>query len=127
MTLDLRVFGGSPLTADLAVPTDRTEGAMTAGIPVTYVPGAEHHLPGPAGVRRGDRARSTCSSASTRVDYSGYPDCRPEFVRAFERWPTLATKAGVEGGRFQHPRAADRPDESRHHPPAGPRWASTTR
>lgn len=95
--IDLRVFGGSALTADIAVPKHSNVRELGAGIPVTYVParntiflsfalawaetlGAEHILIG-----------------VNALDYSGYPDCRPEYIAAFERMANLATKAGVEG------------------------------
>jgi 7-cyano-7-deazaguanine synthase in queuosine biosynthesis len=55
------------------------------------------------------------------VDYSGYPDCRPEYIAAFETMANLATKAGVEGHKLIHPRAADRPVEGRDHPPGSAR------
>lgn len=97
ITLDLRSFGGSALTADLEVPKGRAPEEMTSGIPITYVP-----------------ARNTIFLAFTlawaevlgandifigvnALDYSGYPDCRPEFIAAFEAMANLATKAGVEG------------------------------
>jgi 7-cyano-7-deazaguanine synthase len=96
LTLDLRAFGGSALTADIAVPLDRDETEMQAGIPVTYVPArntvflslglAWAEVLGAADIFIGVNA----------VDYSGYPDCRPEFIQAFERLAQLATKAGVE-------------------------------
>ena len=80
--IDLRTFGGSALTADIAVPKDRTSHAMATGIPITYVP-----------------ARNTIflSFGVNALDYSGYPDCRPEYVAAFERMANLATRGGVEG------------------------------
>ena len=101
LNLNLRHFGGSALTADIAVPKDRATADMTHGIPVTYVP-----------------ARNTvflsCALAWAEVlecfdifigvnavDYSGYPDCRPEYIAAFEAMANLATRAGIEGrGRF---------------------------
>ena len=96
-TIDLRVFGGSALTDDIAVPKDRAENEMQAGIPVTYVPArntiflsfalAYAEVVGAADIFIGVNA----------IDYSGYPDCRPEFIRAFERMANLATRAGVEG------------------------------
>lgn len=95
--IDLRVFGGSALTADIDVPKHDDVKAVGEGIPVTYVParntiflsfalafaetlGAEHILIG-----------------VNALDFSGYPDCRPEYIAAFERMANLATKAGVEG------------------------------
>jgi 7-cyano-7-deazaguanine synthase len=95
--IDLRVFGGSALTADISVPKHRDPAAMSAEIPVTYVPArntiflsfalAWAEVLGAADIYLGVNA----------VDYSGYPDCRPEYIEAFERLATLATKAGVEG------------------------------
>src|ERR1700712_1864676 len=100
VTIDLRQFGGSALTGDAAVPKDRDEGQMSAGVPITYVPArntiflayalAWAEVLGAADVFIGVNA----------VDYSGYPDCRPEFVESFERMANLATKAGVEGQGF---------------------------
>lgn len=100
MTLDLRALGGSALTADIAVPTDRSAGEMTAGIPVTYVPARNTiFLALALGYAEVIGAFDLFVGVNA-VDYSGYPDCRPEFVRAFEALANLATKAGVEGGRF---------------------------
>ena len=101
LDLNLRHFGGSALTADIAVPKDRPTADMTHNIPVTYVP-----------------ARNTvflsCALAWAEVlecfdifigvnavDYSGYPDCRPDYITAFETMANLATRAGIEGrGKF---------------------------
>ena len=102
VTIDLRAFGGSALTGDIDVPKDRNERAMADGIPITYVPArntiflafalAYAEVTGAADIFLGVNA----------IDYSGYPDCRPEFVAAFERMANLATKAGVEGvSRFR--------------------------
>jgi 7-cyano-7-deazaguanine synthase len=102
VTIDLRVFGGSALTGDIDVPKDRDEQAMAAGIPITYVPArntiflafalAYAEVTGAADIFLGVNA----------IDYSGYPDCRPEFIAAFEQMANLATKAGVEGvSRFK--------------------------
>jgi 7-cyano-7-deazaguanine synthase len=96
MSIDLRAFGGSALTADLAVPKDRDSEELSHGIPITYVPARNTvflsfalgwaEVLGAADIFIGVNA----------VDYSGYPDCRPEFIAAFQRLATLATKAGVE-------------------------------
>jgi 7-cyano-7-deazaguanine synthase len=102
VTIDLRAFGGSALTGDIEVPKDRDERAMAAGIPITYVPArntiflafalAYAEVTGAADIFLGVNA----------IDYSGYPDCRPEFIAAFEQMANLATKAGVEGvSRFK--------------------------
>jgi 7-cyano-7-deazaguanine synthase len=100
--VDLRAVGGSALTADLAVPKDRPADEMAHGIPVTYVPARNTVFLalalGYAEVVNG----FDIFIGVNAVDYSGYPDCRPEFVAAFEGLANLATKAGVEGrGRFR--------------------------
>jgi len=95
--LDLRRFGGSALTDDaLDVPTDGAAG----GIPITYVPARNTIMLSLAlGWAEAIGGRDLFFGANA-VDYSGYPDCRPEFVRAFEALAKLATRAGVEGGSF---------------------------
>jgi 7-cyano-7-deazaguanine synthase len=100
--LDLRSIGGSALTADVAVPKDRGADEMGHGIPVTYVPARNTVLLGLAlGYAEVAGAFDIFIGANV-LDYSGYPDCRPEFLEAFERLANLATKAGVEGaGRFR--------------------------
>jgi 7-cyano-7-deazaguanine synthase len=100
--LDLRSIGGSALTADVAVPKDRGADEMGCGIPVTYVPARNTILLGLAlGYAEVVGAFDIFIGANV-LDYSGYPDCRPEFLEAFERLANLATKAGVEGvGRFR--------------------------
>ena len=95
--IDLRAFGGSALTDDIPVPKGRDEAAMGTGIPVTYVPArntvflsfalAWAEVLGTGDIFIGVNAR----------DYSGYPDCRPEYIRAFETMANLATRAAVEG------------------------------
>ena len=95
--IDLRAFGGSALTDDIAVPKDRDGGAMAEGIPITYVPArntiflsfalAWAEVIGSADIFIGVNA----------LDYSGYPDCRPEYIEAFQVLARLATRAGVEG------------------------------
>ena len=97
VAVDLRKFGGSALTADIAVPKGRAAEDMGKGIPVTYVPArntiflsfalAWAEILGAADVFLGVNA----------IDYSGYPDCRPEYIEAFEEMANLATRAGVEG------------------------------
>lgn len=90
--VDLRSIGGSALTADIDVPTDGG-----AGIPVTYVPARNTIMLAVAlGWAEALDARDIFCGVNA-VDYSGYPDCRPEFIDAFERLANLATKAGVEG------------------------------
>src|SRR5882672_138046 len=97
LTLDLRGFGGSALTADIAVPKDRTPAEMGADIPVTYVPARNTiFLAVALGWAEVLEARDIVIGVNV-LDASGYPDCRPEFIEAFERVAAVATKAGVEG------------------------------
>ena len=101
MPIELRQFGGSALTSDLPVPKDRLLDEMSHGIPITYVPArntiflsfalAWAEVLGAADIFLGVNA----------LDYSGYPDCRPEYIAAFETLANLATKAGVEGRSFK--------------------------
>ena len=101
VTLDLRQIGGSALTADIAVPKGRSPDDMGHGVPVTYVPARNTILLGVAlGFAEVVGAFDIFIGANV-LDYSGYPDCRPEFLSAFESLANLATKAGVEGGRFR--------------------------
>jgi 7-cyano-7-deazaguanine synthase len=98
--VDLRGVGGSALTGDIAVPKDRSEAQMGQGIPVTYVPARNAlFLSLALGLAEVVGAQDLFIGVNA-VDYSGYPDCRPEFIRAFEQMAQLATKAGVEGKRF---------------------------
>ena len=95
--IDLRVLGGSALTDALPVPKGRDHRAMSEGIPVTYVP-ARNTIFLSFGLAWAEVLEaSDIFLGINAVDYSGYPDCRPEFVRAFEGLARLATKAGVEG------------------------------
>jgi 7-cyano-7-deazaguanine synthase len=97
LDLDLTRFGGSALIADLPVPTGRSEAEMAGGIPVTYVPARNTiFLSFALGFTEALGAADIFIGVNA-VDYSGYPDCRPEFIRAFEALAALATKAGVEG------------------------------
>jgi 7-cyano-7-deazaguanine synthase len=99
--VDLRQVGGSALTADIPVPKDRPEAELSAGIPVTYVP-ARNTLFLALALGLAEAVDSTDIYIGVNaVDYSGYPDCRPEFIHAFESLANLATKAGVEGARFR--------------------------
>jgi 7-cyano-7-deazaguanine synthase len=99
--LDLRAFGGSALTDDLPVPRDRPAEEMAEGIPITYVPARNTVFLSLALAWAEVLGSFDIYMGVNAVDYSGYPDCRPEFVRAFEQLANLATKAGVEGkGRF---------------------------
>ncbi|MBM4381181.1 MAG: 7-cyano-7-deazaguanine synthase QueC [Deltaproteobacteria bacterium] len=100
VTLGLRAIGGSALTADLEVPKDRPEGEMSHGIPSTYVPARNTLMLALAlGLAEVVGAQDLYIGVNA-VDYSGYPDCRPEFIRGFEQLAGLATRAGVEGGKF---------------------------
>ena len=96
LPLDLRAFGGSALTGDIAVPKD----GLGEGIPVTYVPARNTiFLSLALGLAEASGARDIFIGVNA-LDYSGYPDCRPEFVAEFEKVANLATKAGVEGRGF---------------------------
>lgn len=101
VTVDLRQVGGSALTADIEVPKDRPETEMSHGIPITYVPARNALFLSLALGLAEVVGASDLYIGVNAVDYSGYPDCRPEFIRAFEQMATLATKAGVEGTRFR--------------------------
>jgi len=96
--IDLRVFGGSALTADLDVPKARTTGDMEQGIPITYVPARNTIFLSFALAWAEVLGSSDIFLGVNAVDYSGYPDCRPEYIAAFEHMANLATRAGVEGG-----------------------------
>jgi 7-cyano-7-deazaguanine synthase len=99
--VDLRAIGGSALTGDIPVPKRRTKKAMGRGIPITYVPARNTlFLSLAMGLCEVERASDIFIGVNS-VDYSGYPDCRPEFIRAFERLARLATRAGVEGKRLR--------------------------
>lgn len=96
VTLDLRAIGGSALTGAMDVPKDRAPETMSHGIPVTYVPARNTILLGVAlGYAEVVEAFNIYIGANI-LDYSGYPDCRPEFLAAFERLANLATRAAVE-------------------------------
>ena len=97
LTIDLRAFGGSALTADIAVPKDRTPSQMGGDIPVTYVPARNTISLAFALAWAEVLTASDVVIGVNVLDASGYPDCRPEFVEAFERLAALATRAGVEG------------------------------
>jgi 7-cyano-7-deazaguanine synthase len=95
--IDLRIFGGSALTADIAVPKGRAMDEMAHGIPVTYVPARNTIFLSFALAWAEVLESSDVFIGVNALDYSGYPDCRPEFIQAFETMANLATKAGVEG------------------------------
>jgi 7-cyano-7-deazaguanine synthase len=100
LPLDLRAFGGSALTSDIEVPKDGVGADDQGGIPVTYVPARNTiFLSLALGLAEASGARDLFIGVNA-LDYSGYPDCRPEFVAEFERLANLATKAGVEHDRF---------------------------
>jgi 7-cyano-7-deazaguanine synthase len=98
--LNLREFGGSALTDDIAVPKNRKASQMSHGIPVTYVPARNTVFLALALGLAETLGAFDLFIGVNAVDYSGYPDCRPEFIKAFEKLARLATKAGVEGKRF---------------------------
>ncbi len=95
---DLGQIGGSALTADIAVPKDRDVGADSNEIPITYVPARNTIFLSYALAWAEVLDTPHIFIGVNAVDYSGYPDCRPEYIQAFEHMATLATKAGVEGG-----------------------------
>lgn len=95
--IDLRVFGHSALTADIEVPKGRDEAAMNRGIPITYVPARNTIFLSFALAWAEVLEANDIFIGVNALDYSGYPDCRLEFIEAFERMSNLATKAGVEG------------------------------
>ncbi|MCW5800539.1 MAG: 7-cyano-7-deazaguanine synthase QueC [Nitrospira sp.] len=97
VTVDLRAIGGSALTADVAVPKDRTPEARAGEIPVTYVPARNTIFLSLALAYAETVNASALYFGANVLDYSGYPDCRPDFIRAFETVARLGTKMGVEG------------------------------
>jgi len=99
--IDLRVFGGSALTDDVAVPKQRSETEIAHGIPLTYVPARNTIFLAYALAWAEIILASDIFLGVNAIDYSGYPDCRPEFTEAFENLANVGTKAAVEGRRFQ--------------------------
>jgi len=97
VVIDLRAFGGSALTADIDVPKSRSVAEMGEGIPVTYVPARNTIFLSYALAWAEVLEASDIFIGVNALDYSGYPDCRPEFINAYERMANLATKSGVEG------------------------------
>ncbi len=95
--VDLRWIGGSAITADIDVPKHRDEAAMGQGIPVTYVPARNTIFLSYALAWAEVLGASDVFLGVNAVNYSGYPDCRPEYIESFERMANLATRAGVEG------------------------------
>lgn len=103
--IDLRTFGGSALTAEIDVPKDRDTSSMTSTIPVTYVPARNTiFLSFALAFAEVSSARDIFIGVNA-LDYSGYPDCRPEYIEAFERMANLATRGAVEGTNPIHIRA----------------------
>ena len=100
VSADLRAFGGSALTAAIDVPKERPLEEMASGIPVSYVPARNTVLLALALAHAETLGAVDLVAGMNALDYSGYPDCRPEFLRAFEEVARLGTKAGVEGARF---------------------------
>jgi 7-cyano-7-deazaguanine synthase len=95
--IDLRVFGGSALTADIGVPKYRSHAEMGEGIPVTYVPARNTIFLSFALAWAEVLEANDIFIGVNALDYSGYPDCRPEYIEAYQRMANLATKSGVEG------------------------------
>jgi 7-cyano-7-deazaguanine synthase len=98
--IDLRLFGGSALTAEIEVPKGRDVEEMTSDIPVTYVPARNTVFLSFAVAWAEVLAADDIFLGVNALDYSGYPDCRPEYIAAYERMANLATKRGVEGSRL---------------------------
>ena len=98
--IDLGIFGGSALTADVDVPKDRSPDRMAEGIPVTYVPARNTIFLSLALGYAEVLGAADIFIGVNAVDYSGYPDCRPRFIEAFEAMANLATRMGVEGRRI---------------------------
>ena len=99
--IDLSVFGGSALTDDIAVPKQRSETEIADGIPITYVPARNTIFLAYALAWAEVIPVNDIFIGVNAIDYSGYPDCRPEFIEAFENLANVGTKAGVEGRHFQ--------------------------
>src|SRR5690349_10364908 len=100
--IDLRVFGGSALTADISVPHHERAEDLTDEIPITYVPARNTIFLSYALAWAEVLESSDVFIGVNALDYSGYPDCRPEYIRAYEQMANLATKAGVEGKQKLH-------------------------
>ncbi|MEO8439471.1 MAG: 7-cyano-7-deazaguanine synthase QueC [Spartobacteria bacterium] len=98
--IDPGAFAGSALTAPIEVPKGRSATEMASGIPVTYVPARNTIFLSYALAWAEVLGARDIFIGANAIDYSGYPDCRPEFIRAFEQLANLATKAGVEGAKF---------------------------
>jgi len=101
VNIDLRVFGGSALTADIEVPKDRDSAAMNSAIPVTYVPARNTIFLAYALALAEVTGAADIFIGVNAVDYSGYPDCRPQYIAAFEAMANLATRSAVQGQRLR--------------------------
>jgi 7-cyano-7-deazaguanine synthase len=97
LNIDLRIIGGSALTDEIAVPKSRDEREISAGIPLTYVPARNTIFLSYALAWAEVLGLSDIFIGVNAIDYSGYPDCRPEYIAAFESMANLATRTGVEG------------------------------
>lgn len=95
--IDLRAFGGSALTDDIEVPKERSDQEIGTGIPITYVPARNTIFLSFALAWAETLEIDTIFIGVNALDYSGYPDCRPEYIEAYQRMANLATKAGIEG------------------------------
>ena len=95
--IDLRTFGLSALTADIEVPKNRSDAEMGNGIPITYVPARNTIFLSYALAWAEVLGADTIFIGANAIDYSGYPDCRPEYIKAYQTMANLATQAGVEG------------------------------
>lgn len=100
--IDLRAFGGSALTSDIAVPHSRTIEEMGQDIPITYVPARNTIFLSFALAYAEVRGANDIFLGINAIDYSGYPDCRPEYLEAYEQMANLATKASIQDGRRVH-------------------------
>jgi 7-cyano-7-deazaguanine synthase len=101
VTIDNQIFSGSALTNDLAVPKSRSDAEIGRGVPVTYVPARNTLFLAFGLVWAEARQAFDIFIGVNALDYSGYPDCRPEFITAFEKMANLGTKAGDEGSTFR--------------------------
>ncbi len=102
ITIDLRAFGGSALTAAIPVPHARSLEGMAADIPITYVPARNSIFLSYALAYAEVTGANDIFFGINAIDYSGYPDCRPEYLEAYERMANLATKASAQDGRRFH-------------------------
>jgi 7-cyano-7-deazaguanine synthase len=99
--IDLRIFGGSALTDNVDVPKQRSEAEIARGIPVTYVPARNTIFLAYALAWAEVISANDIFLGVNAIDYSGYPDCRPEFIQAFQTLANVGTKAGIEGARLK--------------------------